>query len=259
MDLRLVYRLCGLAAALLLATACESNNFTLKPVPTPTAAQAQPQGFANWNDQVPAYRVGPGDRVQVRYLDTPELDEEALVAPDGTVSLRPAPQVMAAGYTLPELSNQVAIQSRAWLRDPKVSVALKESASGRIYVGGQVARAGTFAVQGRIGIVESILLAGGFADDARVGEIVLIRRSPDNRPMLRTVNVKEFLQTGSTANDVPLVAGDIVFVPRSTIGEVNLWIEQFINRVLPFQRSANFTYSLYRQQNPVTTQPLIGQ
>ncbi len=254
MDLKFPLRLVGLAAALLLVAACESNNFTLKPVPTPVPqSQAQPQGFAGWTDQVPAYRVGPGDRVQIRYLDTPELDEEALVAPDGTVSLRPAPQVMAAGYTLPELSNQVAIQSRNWLKDPKVSVALKESASGRIYVGGQVARAGTFAVNGRIGIVESILLAGGFADDARIGEIVLIRRSPENRPMLRTVNVKEFLQTGSTANDVPLVAGDIVFVPRSTIGEVNLWIEQFINRVLPFQRSANFTYSIYRQQNPVVT------
>lgn len=258
MDLKLLARLSGLAAALLLATACESNNFTLKPVSTP-ASPSQPQGFETWTDQVPPYRVGPGDRVQVRYLDTPELDEEALVAPDGTVSLRPAPQVMAAGHTLPELSAEIAVKARGWLRDPKVSVALKESASGRIYVGGQVARAGTFAVQGRIGIVEAILLAGGFADDARVAEVVLIRRSPDNRPMLRTVNVKEFLQTGITADDLPLVAGDIVFVPRSTIGEVNLWIEQFINRVLPFQRSANFTYSLYRQQNPVSTPPLTGQ
>lgn len=252
MDLKFLARICGLAAALLLSAGCESNNFTLKPVPTKsTPADMQPQGFAGWTDQVPAYRLGPGDRVQIRYLDTPELDEEALVAPDGTVSLRPAPQVMAAGYTLPELSTQVAIQSRSWLKDPKVSVALKESASGRIYVGGQVARAGTFNVNGRIGVLESILMAGGFADDARIGEVVLIRRSPENRPMLRTVDVKEFLQTGTTANDVPLVSGDIVFVPRSTIGEVNLWIDQFINRVLPFQRSANFTYSIYRQQNPV--------
>lgn len=252
MDLKFLVRSCGLAAALLLAAGCESNNFTLKPVPTKiTSSDMQPQGFAGWTDQVPPYRLGPGDRVQIRYLDTPELDEEALVAPDGTISLRPAPQVMAAGYTLPELSGQVAIQSRSWLKDPKVSVALKESASGRIYVGGQVARAGTFNVNGRVGIIESILMAGGFADDARIGEVVLIRRSPENRPMLRTVDVKEFLQTGTTANDVPLVAGDIVFVPRSTIGEVNLWIDQFINRVLPFQRSANFTYSIYRQQNPV--------
>ncbi|MBN9527674.1 MAG: polysaccharide export protein [Alphaproteobacteria bacterium] len=252
MDLKFLARICGLAAALLLSAGCESNNFTLKPVPTKsTPADMQPQGFAGWTDQLPAYRLGPGDRVQIRYLDTPELDEEALVAPDGTVSLRPAPQVMAAGYTLPELSTQVAIQSRSWLKDPKVSVALKESASGRIYVGGQVARAGTFSVNGRIGVLESILMAGGFADDARIGEVVLIRRSPENRPMLRTVDVKEFLQTGTTANDVPLVSGDIVFVPRSTIGEVNLWIDQFINRVLPFQRSANFTYSIYRQQNPV--------
>lgn len=72
-------------------------------------------------------------------------------------------------------------------------------------------------------------------------EVVLIRRSANNRPMLRTVNVREVIQTGEHESDVPLAPGDIIYVPRSHIAEVNLWVEQFINRVVPFQRTFNYT------------------
>ena len=50
-----------------------------------------------------------------------------------------------------------------------------------------------------------------------------------------------------TGPDVPIYPGDILFVPRTTIAEINLWIELFIERVLPFERS--FQYSLNRNQN----------
>ena len=44
--------------------------------------------------------------------------------------------------------------------------------------------------------------------------------------------------------DVPLMAGDIVFVPRTRIAEVALWVDQAINRTIPFSR--NFSYAINR-------------
>jgi protein involved in polysaccharide export with SLBB domain len=84
-------------------------------------------------------------------------------------------------------------------------------------------------------------LAGGFAPDARMDEVVLIRRNPANRPMLRTVNLRGFLEGGDNTGDVPLVPGDIVYEPRNKISEVDLWIDQFINRFVPFSKSFNYT------------------
>ena len=72
-------------------------------------------------------------------------------------------------------------------------------------------------------------------------QVVLIRRNPQNRPMLRTVDLRDFVNQGSTDADRPLVPGDIVFVPRNGISEVDLWIDQFVTKFLPFQRDFNYT------------------
>ncbi|WP_157089312.1 polysaccharide biosynthesis/export family protein [Oceanibaculum pacificum] len=211
----------------------------------------KPEGFAAWTDAVPAYRIGPGDKLQVRYLFTPELDEEVLVAPDGRISLRVADAVLADGKTLPELNAGIQQAAAKWLRTPVVNASLIQATSARIYVGGQVTTPGVYRIDGRIGLMEGVLLAGGFRDTARTSEVVLIRRDPTGRPMLRTVNARQFLETAAPGDSVPLFSGDIIYVPRTTISEINLWIDQFINQVLPFQRSANFSYSIYRDQTPI--------
>jgi len=65
--------------------------------------------------------------------------------------------------------------------------------------------------------------------------------------MLRTVDLQAFMSGKDITGDVPLAPGDIVFVPRSRIAEVGLWVEQAINRILPFSRS--FSYAI-NQNNP---------
>lgn len=202
--------------------------------------------FAAWSDAVPEYRLGSGDTVQVSYLFTPNLDQEALVAPDGTITLRLAGRLQAEGRTVEQLNQAVTEASAKWMRQPVTRVAVREARSARIYVGGQVGRAGAIPLDRRIGALEAVLLAGGFTDEARTSEVVLIRRSPDDSPMLRTLDLQDFIQTGGADGTIPLAAGDILYVPRSGIAEVNLWIDQFINKVLPFQRSANFTYTVTR-------------
>jgi hypothetical protein len=52
------------------------------------------------------------------------------------------------------------------------------------------------------------------------------------------------VQSAQTNADLPLYGGDIVFVPRSRIAEVSNWVDQYINRTLPFSRT--FVYSVQR-------------
>lgn len=226
--------------ALIVLAACTGHES--RPVPTPL------QGFAPWSDGVVAYRVGVGDKLQIRYLRTPEMNDDVTVAPDGSITSRAAGRMVVADETVIEVTDQVRVRAQRWLRDPDVTVIPVDTPSSRIYVGGAVNRPGPFPMGGRIGVFEAVVLAGGFTPEARVPEIVLIRRGKDDRPMLRTVDIKAFLDTGSTANDVPLAAGDIIFVPRSKIAEVDLWVDQFINRVIPFQRA--FSYTININQGP---------
>lgn len=213
--------------------ACTGQSLSPKP--------AMPEGFARWEDSVPAYRLGPGDRFQVKFMLVPDLDEEVLIGPDGSAGLRMAGQVEAAGLTPTELAEVIETKAKRWMRAPQVSIGLRETPSNRAYVGGAVARPGPYLMNGRIGVMEAIMLAGGFDREARYGEVVLIRRNPENKPMLRTIDLRNFIETGTAAGDVPLAAGDILFVPRSSIAETGLWVEQFINRVVPFERAFNYT------------------
>jgi protein involved in polysaccharide export with SLBB domain len=220
----------------LLLGACTTQ--ALDPVPT------DPAGFAPWSEASPPYRLAAGDKLRVQFLLTPEMNETVLVAPDGQVGLRAAGQLRAAGLSSPELERAVTEASRRILREPIVTVSLEEAGGSAVLVGGAVNRPGTVPLPGPRGVLEMVLLAGGLAEDARMNEVVLIRRAANNRPMLRTVNLNRFVATADAAEDVPVFPGDIVFVPRSRLGEINLWVEQALNRVIPFNRS--FSYAINR-------------
>ena len=232
-----------MATLLLLAALAGCTGQEVRPRPTPGA----PLGFSSWQDVQPAYRLGPGDKVAVRYLRTPEMDEDVVVQPDGQVTLKAGGPTPAIDLTLEEFRAAVATSSQRYLRDPAVSVGLLDATSARIYISGEVKGGGVFRVPGRMAPLEAVFLAGGFNENARRSEVVLIRRGPDNTPMLRTLDLAAALDGRLTGPDVPIYPGDILFVPRTTIAEINLWIELFIERVLPFERS--FQYSLNRNQN----------
>lgn len=227
------------AAALLLPLllgGCTTQS--LAPVPS------NPAGFAPWSDTAPTYRFAAGDKVRVQFLLTPEMNETALVAPDGQMGLRAAGQVRAAGLSAAELERGIAQASLRVLREPIVTVSLEEASGSSVLVGGAVQKPGAVQVAGPRGVLETVIMAGGLAEDARMTEVILIRRSPGNQPMLRTVDLNSFAATADPAQDVPVFPGDIVFVPRSRLGEVNLWIDQAVNRLIPFNRS--FSYAINR-------------
>jgi len=200
-----------------------------------------PKGFAAWTDAIPAYQLAPGDKLRVQFLLTPELNEDATISPDGTIALRATGQVPAAGRTLAQLQDDIVQASSKTLIQPVVVVALAENAGSPVFVCGAVGKPGAYYIAGRRGSFEAVELAGGFGPDARMDQVVLIRRNPQNRPMLRTVDLQGFVNGSDDSGDVPLAPGDIIFVPRNRISEVDLWIDQFINRFVPFSKSFNYT------------------
>lgn len=220
--------------------------------------QVNPEGFRPWTQTTPVYRIGPGDKLRVKFAVTREMDEDLVVSPDGTVGIRAVGQVKAEGMTLSGLQETIRVAARREVTDQRVVVSLEDSASSKIYVGGMVAHPGLYKIsEMRLSSLEAVMLAGGFTDEARLGEVALIRRDPSNRAMLKVINVREMIETGTDGADVPLVAGDILYVPRSDIAELNLWIDQFINKVVPFQRSFNYTLGAYSTTSAVTPTALL--
>jgi protein involved in polysaccharide export with SLBB domain len=233
----------GVLFLMLLATLLQgcSNQSGMTTTQSISPKESAGRGFANWSDTVADYRYQPGDKLRVQFLLTNELNEDVLVSPDGKITLRVAGQVVAADRTHTELEAEINTALRGKVLRPMVTISLLESTGSKIFVGGSVLKPGAYPQEGRRGAFEAILLAGGLSPDARMSEVILIRRNSQSQPMLRTIDIQNFVNNGFDVNDVPLIAGDIVFVPRNKISEVDLWIDQFINRFVPFQRGFNYT------------------
>jgi polysaccharide biosynthesis/export protein PslD len=207
---------------------------------TTTPRQADGAAFETWSDASPAYRFGPADRIKVEFLLTPEAGEDVVVGPDGFIGLRVAGRVRAQGLTAEQLQDAVTLASARNLTHPIVTVSLLDAGSARIIVGGQVSRPGVYKLVGRDSPFEAVMMAGGFLPESRMDEVVLIRRNADNHPMLRTVDLQHYVNTGDLGASVPLQAGDVVFVPRTRVAEAGLWVDQVLNKLLPFSKSLNY-------------------
>ena len=189
------------------------------------SAGATPRGafsdlpYAAWSDDEPAYRLYPGDEIDVAVTSAPELNRSLKLAPDGRVDLPLIGAVMAADLSTEALVHKLEQAYAPVLVRPELEVSLKTAAPLKVFVGGEVLTPGIYDLLGDMDALQAVMTAGGFKPDGRPGKVVILRRGADGRAMMRTVDLSRALKTPQ-AERVPLRRFDIVFVPRSAVGEV---------------------------------------
>jgi polysaccharide export outer membrane protein len=164
-------------------------------------------------DSTPDTTLGPNDLFDVRVYGEKELSGTFRVASDGTIDYPLLGSVKVGGLTPTEVVTviETGLKEGELLRNPHVSILVKEYQSKKISVFGQVKKPGTFPYQDGMSVVEAISLAGGFTSMARKNDTTVIRIIDGEKQRFR-VAVEEIGQ-GKTANFV-LNSGDIVFVPE---------------------------------------------
>jgi polysaccharide biosynthesis/export protein len=185
------------------------------------------------------YMIYPGDVIDIKFYHSPELNEQVIVRPDGRISIQLAHEVMAAGLTPAQLKEILTDKVSHELRQPEVTVIVR-SFNTHIFVDGEVARPGAFPLIEATTVLEAIALAGGMRDTARLREVVVIRRGPANAPLAIPVNVEKAARGEDPAQNIALLPSDVVFVPRKRIGNVNVWVDQYIRRNIPLGIGAGY-------------------
>ena len=195
---------------------------------TPRAALPQ-----NFTAPPKEYRIQPGDQLDVKLFYNPELNEQLTVRPDGRITLQLVNDVVAAGLTPAQLTAALTKAYSGELRNPKVAVILRTSVADRVYVDGEVNRAGLIPLIGPTTILQSISQAGGMKETAKTGEVILLRKTEDNKVTPFRIMLDDAYNGTAEGNDIYLRPNDIVFVPKSTIADVNTWVDQYIRRNIP--------------------------
>ena len=187
----------------------------------------------DWS-RVPEYRIVPGDKLVLDYghradNGLPDI-RDAWVRPDGRITVFPAGDVIAAGLTPMELQhNIIAILSQD-LKLPRVVVSVAECAGNVVHVMGRVEKPGSYPAGPFVTVMQAITAAGGLKDDAARNSVLLFHRDGAHTVEVSRVRLDR-LQHGDDLADQVVGRFDIIFVPRSTIGRIDVFAQQFIQPV----------------------------
>lgn len=199
-------------------------------------------GYATWTDDEPAYRLFPGDEVDFSVGSAPELNKTAIVQPDGRISLPLIGSVMAADHSLEDVRAALVEAYSHQLIRPDVSLGIKTVGSLKVFVGGEVDKPGVYDMPGDLDALRAIFMAGGFKNSAKVNEVVIIRRGPGGRPMMRTADFKAALRSPAHSDLIPLRRFDIVYVPKSSVSAAGLWVQQYLRDLTPVDLSFSYAF-----------------
>lgn len=199
--------------------------------PVSGLANGAPSGDSDKLVDEYSYRLAPGDLIDVKFPYHPEENERVPVRPDGRIGLQVIGDVMAAGLTVKELEQVVVDKSSKTLRDPVVSIVIAQLAEHKVYVGGQVAKPGFVPYREGMTPLQAIVERGGFVDDANTDEILYISRV-GNAVQSQRLDL-EAVMDGESTEQIVMSPDDIIIVPRTFIGEADVWVDQWIRGLLP--------------------------
>lgn len=187
------------------------------------------------------YRIQVGDQLDIKFFYSPKLNEQVTVRPDGRISLQLVREIMTAGLTPSELTDLLTKKYAKELKMPEVTVIVRSFGGHKIYVDGEVTKPGMFSLIGFMTVFQAISNAGGMKDSARMSEVVLIRRGTDNKPLTLQVNAQKVIDDTDMSQDIALKPFDIVYVPKSPIANVNVWVDQYIRKNIPVSTGLGYT------------------
>ena len=196
------------------------------------------------------YTLEPGDQVQTFYTYWPDLNLEQPVRTDGTISLQLVGTVQAAGKTPQELTEELETMYEPHLRDPEITVVAQPLPERRqIFVGGEVNNpTADIVVSGEMTLLSAIMDAGGpNKRTARLTDVVVVRMH-EGKQYARSVDVKAMIEDPQSA-PFYLQPFDVVYVPRTAIDQVNQWVDQYVNNIVPRNFYATYTWNDQRSED----------
>jgi polysaccharide biosynthesis/export protein len=160
------------------------------------------------------YLIGPFDKISVDVFGVPELSKEVQADASGRISMPLVGTVDAAGRTPAELGAMIAESLRGrYVRNPQVTVNLKETVSQVFTVDGQVKEPGLYPVIGHMSLMRAVATAKGASEFAKLDDVVIFR-TVDSQRMAALYNLKAIRR--GAYEDPEIFANDVIVVGDSS-------------------------------------------
>jgi polysaccharide biosynthesis/export protein len=229
---------CSVFMVLLAVVACAPNA-----VVTPGPARQIDQQARTYSEG--EYVLGAGDVLDIKFIHNPEFNELALpIRPDGRLSLQLAPDIKVAGLTPSKLRDVLTRYYATELKEPEATVVVRSFASKKVFVDGEVGGPRLVDLIMPTTVMRAITQAGGLRETARLSSVIVIRPDFEGKPVGTMVDLRKVIDGTDFTQDIYLMPYDIVYVPKSNIARVNLFVQQYITSMVP-GLSSWAPYALY--------------
>ena len=180
--------------------------------PRPTTPAGAPPATQAASVAVPTdYVIGVADVLNVVFWRDKDLSGEAVVRPDGKISLPMLNDVQAAGLTPEALAVAVAKAATKFVKDPSATVIVREINSRKIYVIGEVSKPGPIPLSAEMNVLKALGEAGGFVEGAKKGDVVIVRTEGATEHRFK-FNYNEVVKGKNLQQNIKLLPGDTIIV-----------------------------------------------
>lgn len=161
-----------------------------------------------------AYLIGPFDRLSVKVHPGDELSrDEIQVDGEGFVSFPLAGTIQVNGKTPREAEGLIQDRLRGrYIRDPQVTVVLKETRSQVVTIDGEVQQPGSYPVFGDMTLMRAVANARGLTEDAKLDDVVIFR-TVGGQKMAALYNLRAIRR--GAVSDPRIYSNDVVVVGES--------------------------------------------
>jgi polysaccharide export outer membrane protein len=157
------------------------------------------------------YRIGISDKLRVSVWREEDVSLPVIVRPDGKITVPLVGDVLAAGRTATDITQEIAQALKKYIKEPIVTVIVEEINSNTIYVIGEVNRQGAIELQQRTRFLQAIAMAGGLTEFADKSRVVLLREE-NGREVVRELDFKKLIRGEAPEENVYLRPGDTIIV-----------------------------------------------
>jgi polysaccharide export outer membrane protein len=157
--------------------------------------------------------VGAEDLLEISVFEIPELNRTVRVSEGGTISLPLLGEMQVRGLSVMELEARLREElAKKYVKDPQVSVFVREYGSKKVSVIGAVGKPGVYEMLGPRTLLQVLSQAGGLTEDAGA-ELYVIRDGAGAEGERRAIPVADLLASRDPALNVDVRPGDIISVP----------------------------------------------
>ena len=160
--------------------------------------------------------LGVGDVVGINVWDQKELNTDATIRPDGTITMPLVGDIKAAGETPTALKEKIKTQLANFVKmggGNEVTVAVRAWKSYRFTIEGEVTRSGVFTNDQYLTVAEALAMAGGLSRFAKRDDIKLLRK--DSKGTVHEIPLDyDALASGKRSDmNIFVLPGDLIYVP----------------------------------------------